>query len=51
VLNGRFAVIPEDIYTLAYPILRHRIALNFKAEAEGITTDRVIGELIKAVKV
>lgn len=51
VLNGRFSVVPEDIHTLAYPILRHRIALNFKAEAEGITTDRVIGELIKVVKV
>jgi MoxR-like ATPase len=51
VLHGRFSVIPEDIHTLAYPILRHRIALNFKAEAEGITTDRVIGELIKVVKV
>lgn len=45
VLNGRFSVIPEDIETLAFPVLRHRIALNFKAEAEGITADRVIEEL------
>ncbi len=51
VLNARFSVIPDDIHALAYPILRHRIALNFKAEAEGITPDRVIGELLKAVKV
>jgi MoxR-like ATPase len=51
VLNARFSVVPDDIHTLAYPILRHRMALNFKAEAEGITPDRVIGELIKAVKV
>jgi MoxR-like ATPase len=50
VVNGRFAVVPEDIHTLAYPILRHRIALNFKAEAEGITPDQVIRELLKAVK-
>ena len=50
VLNERFSVIPEDIQTLAYPILRHRIALNFRAEAEGITTDKVIEELIKAIK-
>ena len=50
VLNERFSVIPEDIQTLAYPILRHRIALNFRAEAEGITTDRVIQELLKTVK-
>lgn len=51
VLNSRFSVVPDDIHTLAYPILRHRIALNFKAEAEGITSDRVIRELIKDVKV
>lgn len=47
VLNERFSVIPEDIETLAYPVLRHRIALNFRAEAENITTDNVIGELLK----
>ena len=47
VLNGRFSVIPEDIRTLAYPVLRHRIALNFRAEAEGITTDKLIDELLK----
>ena len=47
VLNERFSVIPEDIQTLAYPILRHRIALNFRAEAENITTDQVIKELLK----
>ncbi|GAB4031040.1 AAA family ATPase [Spirosoma jeollabukense] len=50
VLSERFSVIPEDIQTLAYPILRHRIALNFRAEAEGITTDRVIQELLNTVK-
>jgi MoxR-like ATPase len=50
VLNQRFAVIPDDFRVLAYPVLRHRIALNFRAEAEGITTDRVIDELLKAVK-
>ncbi|PLK45547.1 MoxR family ATPase [Emticicia sp. TH156] len=47
VLNERFSVVPEDIETLAYPVLRHRIALNFRAEAENITTDNVIGELLK----
>ncbi|WP_373511996.1 AAA family ATPase [Persicitalea sp.] len=51
VVNARFSVVPDDIQTLAYPILRHRIALNFRAEAEGITPDRVIGELLKGVKV
>lgn len=47
VLNERFSVLPEDIEALAYPILRHRIALNFRAEAEGISTDDVIKDLLK----
>lgn len=50
VLSERFAVLPEDIETLAFPILRHRIALNFRADAEGITTDDVIAELLKNLK-
>ena len=50
VLNERFSVIPDDIQTLAYPILRHRIALNFRAEAEGITTDKVIGQLLTELR-
>lgn len=48
VLNGRFSVIPEDIQTLAYPVLRHRIALNFRADSEGVTTDKVIEAIVKA---
>ncbi|MER0439482.1 MoxR family ATPase [Emticicia sp. W12TSBA100-4] len=47
ILNERFSVLPEDIEALAYPILRHRIALNFRAEAEGISTDDVIKDLLK----
>ncbi len=49
VLHERFAVLPEDIATLAFPVLRHRIALNFKAEAEGMTTDDVITVLVKTI--
>ncbi|XWW46764.1 MoxR family ATPase [Fibrella sp. USSR17] len=47
VLNGRFSVIPEDIATLAFPVLRHRIALNFRADSEGITSDKVIEAIVK----
>ncbi|MEO6285862.1 MAG: MoxR family ATPase [Dyadobacter sp.] len=50
VLNERFSVIPEDIVTLAYPVLRHRIAMNFRAEAENITTDQVVRELLQLIK-
>jgi MoxR-like ATPase len=51
VLNERFSVIPEDIQTLAYPVLRHRIAMNFRAEAESISTDQVIEQLLRSMKV
>ncbi len=45
-MQGRFSVVPEDISALAKPVLRHRIALNFKAEAEGISADKVIENLV-----
>ncbi|GAA4328653.1 MoxR family ATPase [Mucilaginibacter gynuensis] len=46
-LKGRYAVLKEDIQAMATPVLRHRILMNFKAEAEGITADKVTGELIR----
>jgi MoxR-like ATPase len=49
-LQGRAHVVIEDIQTLAYPVLRHRILLNYRAEAEGVTVDSVIGKLVEAVK-
>ena len=45
-LKGRFSVIPGDIEILVYPVLRHRIALNFRAEAEQMTTDEIIQSLL-----
>jgi MoxR-like ATPase len=49
-LQGRAHVTAEDIQTLAYPTLRHRILLNYRAEAEGVTVESVIGKLLEAVK-
>jgi MoxR-like ATPase len=46
-LHGRAHVQCDDIQALAYPVLRHRILTNFTAASEGITTDTVIGRLIK----
>lgn len=46
-LAGRYAVIPEDLKKVAYPALRHRIALNFRAESEGLSPDQVIDQLVK----
>ncbi|MFH2027584.1 MAG: MoxR family ATPase [Nanoarchaeota archaeon] len=49
-IYGRNHVSMEDIKTLAYPVLRHRIILNFEAERKGMTTDDAIQELINKVK-
>lgn len=49
-LKGRYAVLMEDIHAMATPVLRHRILTNFKAEAEGITSDKVTAELIKVIE-
>lgn len=46
-LKGRYAVIMEDLHSMAYPVLRHRILVNFKAEAENVNTDLVTAELIR----
>jgi len=48
-LKGRAHVTVDDIRTLAYPTLRHRILLNYRAEAEGITVEKVIGRLLEAI--
>lgn len=50
-LAGRDYVDPEDVQTLAFDVLRHRILLNYEAQAEGITPDRVIKELISRIAV
>ena len=50
-LNGRDYVTPEDIHALAPNVLRHRILLSFEAEAEGVTADQVVAELLEQVAV
>jgi len=49
-LKGRYAVLMEDIHAMAAPVLRHRVLMNFKAEAEGITSDKATAELIKLIE-
>jgi MoxR-like ATPase len=46
-LEGRFAVGFEDVRAMAYPVLRHRILPNFRAEAEGVTSESVIAEVLR----
>ena len=47
--QGRFNVSFEDIQAVAAATLRHRLILNFEAEAEGITTDHIIAQILKDV--
>jgi MoxR-like ATPase len=48
--KGRAHVTVEDIRALAQPVLRHRILLNYRAEAEGITVEQVTHRLLESVK-
>jgi MoxR-like ATPase len=48
-LDGRFAVSPDDIKRVAYPVLRHRVLTNFAAQAEGVNAERLIADLLEHV--
>ncbi|MDE6607562.1 MAG: MoxR family ATPase [Lachnospiraceae bacterium] len=47
-MEGRLNVSFEDVKSVAYPVLRHRIILNFDAISEGITEDGIIRQIIEA---
>ena len=47
--GGRFNVSFEDIHKAALPALRHRVLLNFEADADGVNTDRVVGGILEHV--
>lgn len=49
-LQGRAHVTFEDIKAMARPVMRHRIQLNYRAEAEGMTVDKLIAKVVEAVK-
>lgn len=48
-MQGRLSVTLEDLKTVAFPVLRHRVIVNFRAEAEGITADTVTNELLNSI--
>ena len=48
-LNGRFAVSCEDVRALARPVLKHRIIVNYRAEAEGIDSTQIIDRLLEEI--
>ena len=47
--HGRYAVTMEDLQAMAYPVLRHRVLMNFKAEAENVSSDQVTTALVNAI--
>jgi MoxR-like ATPase len=49
-LAGRNAVTPADVRRVAHPVLRHRVLLNFAAEAEGLSTERMVDDLLEQVQ-
>ena len=48
-LDGRTVASPEDIRAVALPVLRHRLLVNFQAEADGVDADQVVTRLLDAV--
>jgi len=48
-IDGRSVPSPDDVRAIAAPVLRHRLLLNFQAEADGIDTDHVVTRLLEAV--
>ena len=50
-IKRRGYVIPEDVRSLCYDVLRHRIGLTYEAEAENITSEDIITEILNAVEI
>ncbi len=50
-LQGRGYATPQDVKSVAHDVLRHRVILSYEAEAEGLTTDRVIDRILETVEV
>ncbi len=49
-LDGRSVAAPEDVQAVALPVLRHRILLNFQAEADGVDPDRIVARLLDTIR-
>lgn len=48
--QGRWAVTMDDLKTVAFPVLRHRVLVNFRAESEGVTADNITEQLLKVIQ-
>jgi MoxR-like ATPase len=50
ILDGRFAVSSDDVRALARPALQHRLIVNYRAEAEGVTAAALVDRLLETIK-
>jgi MoxR-like ATPase len=50
-IKRRGYVIPEDVRAICYDVMRHRIGLTYEAEAENMTSEEIISEILNAVEV
>jgi len=48
-VDGRSVAAPEDVRAVALPVLRHRILVNFQAEADGVDPDQIVSHLLDAI--
>ncbi|MEO6212624.1 MAG: MoxR family ATPase [Vicinamibacterales bacterium] len=49
-LDGRSVAAPEDISAVALPVMRHRVLLNFQAEADGVDADSIVDRVLKDIR-
>jgi MoxR-like ATPase len=50
-MNRRGYVIPDDVKAICKDVMRHRIGLTYEAEAENITTEKIIDDILDAIPV
>ena len=50
-INHRGYVVPEDVRSVAYDVLRHRIGLSYEAEADNVTGEEIISKILNKVEV
>jgi MoxR-like ATPase len=49
-LDGRSVAAPEDVSSIALPVLRHRVLINFQAEADGVDADAIVARLLEHIR-
>ena len=49
-IEGRAVAAPEDVTAVALPVLRHRVLVNFQAEADGVDADRIVEQLLGRIR-